>query len=256
MIKCVVCECASVLSYEVPGQRPPLTCPNCGRDTRRYISMRQDDLRVKRMVETYRKQFRQNPPDATEDPAREPAGVRAVEQTDEQIGTMAVEAVDISLLEQTGKQPDASGREPAGMEAGGLVQERTGGQTAGTATPAPDHTVDSLAHDSAFAQAAPKRTGYVLVSEDGSYRIRIPEQGGVIGRTGIGAHELAHNGRVSRQHLKVTPSRRAKGLLIEDISSNGTCLDGRQILPGQVEFAVIGSEIRLSREVLILREDV
>lgn len=195
MIKCVVCECASVLSYEVPGQRPPLTCPNCGRDTRRYISMRQDDPRVKRMVETYRKQFRQNPPDATEDPAREPAGVRAVEQTDEQIGTMAVEA-------------------------------------------------------------APKRTGYVLVSEDGSYRIRIPEQGGVIGRTGIGAHELAHNGRVSRQHLKVTPSRRAKGLLIEDISSNGTCLDGRQILPGQVEFAVIGSEIRLSREVLILREDV
>lgn len=195
MIKCVVCECASVLSYEVPGQRPPLTCPNCGRDTRRYISMRQDDPRVKRMVETYRKQFRQNPPDATEDPAREPAGVRAVEQTDEQIGTTAVEA-------------------------------------------------------------APKRTGYVLVSEDGSYRIRIPEQGGVIGRTGIGAHELAHNGRVSRQHLKVTPSRRAKGLLIEDISSNGTCLDGRQILPGQVEFAVIGSEIRLSREVLILREDV
>ena len=195
MIKCVVCECASVLSYEVPGQRPPLTCPNCGRDTRRYISMRQDDPRVKRMMETYRKQFRQNPPDATEDPVREPAGVRAVEQTDEQIGTTAVEA-------------------------------------------------------------APKRTGYVLVSEDGSYRIRIPEQGGVIGRTGIGAHELAHNGRVSRQHLKVTPSRRAKGLLIEDISSNGTCLDGRQILPGQVEFAVIGSEIRLSREVLILREDV
>lgn len=197
MIKCVVCECASVLSYEVPGQRPPLTCPNCGRDTRRYVSMRQDDPRVQRMVENYRKRFVQNPPDAAGDPVQKQAS--------------------IPVQEQAGEQPGI--------------------------------------HDTVSSQAESKRTGYVLVSEDGSYRIRIPEQGGVIGRTGIGAHELAHNGRVSRQHLKVIPAKRAKGLLIEDISSNGTCLDGRRILAGQREFAVIGSEIRLSREVLILMEE-
>ena len=46
MSKCIVCECANILYYEPPKERPPLKCPNCGRDTRHYASMKTDDPRV------------------------------------------------------------------------------------------------------------------------------------------------------------------------------------------------------------------
>ncbi len=211
MIKCVVCECASVLYYEPPGQRPPVTCPECGRDTRRYISMRQDDPRVQRLVETYKNRFIQKNGERQETGEQKPVGEASKPPVGKNVG-----------------------------EASGLPSQKPK-----TSTPKPD----------SGKQEALQKKGYVLVSGDGSYRIPVPEQGGVIGRTAIGAHELAHNGRVSRQHMRVVPAKRARGLLIEDMSSNGTFLDGRRLSPGHREFAVVGSEIRLSREVLILREE-
>lgn len=222
--------------------------------------MRQDDPRVERMAETYRKRFIQGTLKAEGDTLRKPANVPDREQANQYTDNPEEELAEHSQQKQSDQQADLLIAKPSGMDKDAPVMEQEEERQSGMETTAMETTVmeqekKSAIHDEVSRQAVQKWTGYVLVSEDASYRIPIPEQGGVVGRTGIGAHELAHNGRVSRQHMKVIPSRRAKGLLIEDISSNGTFLDGRRILPGQVEFAVIGSEIRLSREVLILREE-
>lgn len=58
--------------------------------------------------------------------------------------------------------------------------------------------------------------------------IRIPEQGCIVGRTEVGAEELADYPSVSRQHLKVI-IRRNLGVFIEDISRYGTLVDGNRI---------------------------
>ena len=68
---------------------------------------------------------------------------------------------------------------------------------------------------------------YSLQLDDGEV-ISIPDEGGIVGRTEIGAEELADYPSVSRKHLKVIP-RRSVGVIVEDLSSYGTLIDGKRI---------------------------
>ena len=85
--------------------------------------------------------------------------------------------------------------------------------------------------------------------------IEIPDEGGIIGRTEIGAEELAEFPSVSRQHLRVTP-RRNVGVLIEDISTYGTLVDGQRIEKNSPVRVANGSKVTLCDvdAVLIVKE--
>ncbi len=74
---------------------------------------------------------------------------------------------------------------------------------------------------------APQSTKYVLQFMSGA-EIPIPDEGGIIGRTEIGAELLADYPSVSRQHIRVIP-RRNLGIIVEDMSSYGTLVDGKRI---------------------------
>lgn len=95
---------------------------------------------------------------------------------------------------------------------------------------------------------------YVLKLSNGK-EIVIPEEGCVIGRTEVGAEELAEFPFVSRQHLRVTP-RRHIGVLVEDISSYGTLVDGQRIAKNSPVRVGDGSKITLCdlEAVLTVRE--
>lgn len=84
---------------------------------------------------------------------------------------------------------------------------------------------------------------YVLKLNNGK-EIEIPDEGGIVGRTEIGAEELAEFSSVSRQHLRVKP-RRNIGVLIEDISTYGTFVDGKRIEKNDPVRIVDGSKVTL-----------
>ena len=98
-----------------------------------------------------------------------------------------------------------------------------------------------------------KIKAYVLTAISGGYEIVIPPEGGIIGRDGIGAKQLAENEAVSRKHLRVTP-RKNTGVIIQDISLFGTKLDGMPILPETPKLAEVNSRITLYNEEFILQE--
>ena len=85
--------------------------------------------------------------------------------------------------------------------------------------------------------------GYYLKLSNGK-EIHIPNEGGIVGRTELGAEELADFPSVSRQHLRVT-IRRTIGVLIEDISSYGTLVDGQRIVKNEPVRVMSGSKITL-----------
>ena len=84
---------------------------------------------------------------------------------------------------------------------------------------------------------------YALLLDNGK-EITIPGSGGVIGRTELGAEELAEYPSVSRQHIRITV-RRNIGVLIEDISSYGTLVDGQRIVKNEPVRVACGSKITL-----------
>ena len=84
---------------------------------------------------------------------------------------------------------------------------------------------------------------YVLRLNNGK-EIEIPEEGGIVGRTEIGAEELAEFPSVSRQHLRVKP-RRNIGVLVEDISTYGTLVDGQRIVKKSPVRVADGSKVTL-----------
>ena len=84
---------------------------------------------------------------------------------------------------------------------------------------------------------------YVLRLDNGK-EIEIPDEGGIVGRTEIGAEELAEFPSVSRQHLRVTP-RRNVGVLVEDISTYGTLVDGQRIVKNSPVRVADGSKVTL-----------
>ena len=84
---------------------------------------------------------------------------------------------------------------------------------------------------------------FYLISNDGE-RIDILPEGGIIGRTEIGAEILAKYPSVSKQHIRVYYTFK-KALLVEDISSYGTFLDGRKMEKNISEHVNPGVVIRL-----------
>ncbi len=89
-----------------------------------------------------------------------------------------------------------------------------------------------------------KKKMYVLKTSSGA-EILIPDEGGIVGRMEIGAEDLAQYPTISRRHLRVTP-RRNIGLIIEDISSYGTYVDGKKIEKESATRVGAGSVITLS----------
>ena len=94
---------------------------------------------------------------------------------------------------------------------------------------------------------------YVLVATNGSCEIIIPPEGGVVGRSGIGAKQLAGNEAISREHLRITPRKNA-GVIIQDISTYGTRLNGKPVIPNTPMRAEVNSRITLFNEEFILQE--
>ena len=84
---------------------------------------------------------------------------------------------------------------------------------------------------------------YILRISNGK-EIEIPDEGCIIGRTETGAEELAEFPSVSRQHLRVTP-RRNVGVLVEDISTYGTLVDGQRIEKNSPVRVANGSKVTL-----------
>lgn len=96
---------------------------------------------------------------------------------------------------------------------------------------------------------------YILRLSNGK-EIEIPEEGCIIGRTETGAEDLAEFPSVSRQHLRVTPKRNI-GVLIEDISTYGTFVDGRKIEKYTPERVTAGAKVTLCNlDTILLEKDV
>lgn len=282
MNKCIVCECASVLYYQPPQQRPPVVCPNCGRDTRRYPSMKADDPRVDRLVAEYRSRsmqdtqtdeggFAANHNDREKKAFGQPAvGGKTADGTINRKGVTDGAGVGYALKERetAGQETDekTTAQQAAGVRAVDekAIGEHIIGETAAIIHAVARKAVDDTAADDRTAgenmmvrEAEYRKKGktYCLVSADRRYRIPIPENGGVIGRTAAGAEELAHNGKISREHIRVMPAKRAEGIMVEDISANGTFLNGKRLIAQKQEFVVIGSELKLFNEAFTLEVD-
>ena len=84
---------------------------------------------------------------------------------------------------------------------------------------------------------------FYLVNERNDIRFEIPLGKSVIGREHVGKKELKNLLSVSRSHLEV--ENNGVFLIIKDISSFGTCLDGSLILKGEEQYAMEGSIISL-----------
>jgi len=102
--------------------------------------------------------------------------------------------------------------------------------------------------------AGSRQKTYILKLCNGK-EIVIPQEGCIIGRTEAGAEELAEFPSVSRQHLRVIP-RRNIGVLVEDISTYGTLVDGQRINKNEPKRVVEGAKITLCdlETVLIVKE--
>lgn len=104
-------------------------------------------------------------------------------------------------------------------------------------------------------ESASLKKKYILKLNNGK-EIEIPNEGCIIGRTETGAEELAEYPSVSRQHLRVTP-RRNVGILIEDISTYGTLVDGQRIVKNSPVRVADGSRVTLCdvEAVLFVKEE-
>lgn len=89
-------------------------------------------------------------------------------------------------------------------------------------TPAPQQPISRLAPAASGVNAT-----YAFQLPSGAV-IPIPEGGGIIGRTELGAELLADYPSVSRQHIRVF-LHETLGILVKDISSYGTIVDGIRI---------------------------
>ena len=95
---------------------------------------------------------------------------------------------------------------------------------------------------------------FSLHLEDGAV-IRIPDGGGIVGRTEIGAEELADYPSVSRKHLKVII--RSSGILLEDLSSYGTLVNGSRIernIPVRVENNAVITLCNVNAQLIVKEE--
>ena len=232
MRKCIVCECAGILYYEPPAERPPVKCPNCGRDTRHYTSLKADDPRVQSLVEKYKERLGK---DATQGQAEDVSERQPGSGVSDEGGLPDVEVNVSSQSEDGTREGELSytAVNESSLSDGGISED--GLSDAGTGEGG--------------------KRAFSLVNVEGGYRIYVPENGGVIGRTAIGGEELAHNGRISREHIKVIPAKRAEGIMIEDVSANGTFIGSRRLTKNKAEFAVIGTAVTMGGETFVVTLD-
>ncbi len=118
-----------------------------------------------------------------------------------------------------------------------------------------DPRVEELMKGNAAADTS-ENEEKVVSTESGSFKkrytlrlnngkeIEIPNEGCIVGRTETGAEELAEFPSVSRQHLRVTP-RRNVGVLVEDISTYGTLVDGQRIVKNSPVRVADGTKVTL-----------
>lgn len=233
MRKCIVCECAGILYYEPPVERPPVKCPNCGRDTRHYTSLKADDPRVQSLVEKYKERLGK---DATQG-----------------------QAEDVSERQPGSGVPVEVSQSDAGLNESNLQDGGTSGEVLSDAAVNESSQSDGGTSEDGLSDAGTGEGGkraFSLVNVEGGYRIYVPENGGVIGRTAIGGEELAHNGRISREHIKVIPAKRAEGIMIEDVSANGTFIGSRRLNKNKAEFVVIGTTVTMGGETFVVTMEV
>ncbi len=114
-----------------------------------------------------------------------------------------------------------------------------------------DEEADINAGDSFVAGSAKYALRFLSGTE-----IPIPDEGGIVGRTGIGAEFLCDYPSVSRQHIKVIP-RRNRGVIVQDISTYGTLVDGERIEKNTPKLVAEGSTITLCdlRLTLVVRKE-
>lgn len=111
-------------------------------------------------------------------------------------------------------------------------------------------------HRDVVVEPETKKKKYILKLSNGQ-EIEIPDEGCIVGRTEVGAEELAEFPSVSRQHLRVTP-RRNVGVLIEDISTYGTLVDGQRITKNTPVRVADGSKVTLCNleTILMIKEGI
>ena len=83
---------------------------------------------------------------------------------------------------------------------------------------------------------------YVLRLFNGK-EIPIPPEGCIVGRTEVGAEELAEFPSVSRQHIRIVLKR--AGVFIEDVSRYGTLIDGQRMIKNTPVRVANGAKITL-----------
>ena len=96
---------------------------------------------------------------------------------------------------------------------------------------------------SSASEYSPVKKVYILKLSN-SKEIEIHDNGGIVGRAELGAEELAEFPSVSRQHIRVIP-RRNVGVLIEDISTYGTLIDGNRIIKNTPVIVSDGAKVTL-----------
>lgn len=89
-----------------------------------------------------------------------------------------------------------------------------------------------------------KESGFYLVAVDGSGSFDLPEEGGIVGRSRIGADVLARHLPVSREHFQYV-CRGKIGIQLEDCSKFGTWLNGVQLTKGDPTFVKVESIVKL-----------
>lgn len=89
-----------------------------------------------------------------------------------------------------------------------------------------------------------ERFYYSLIALDGSGEIILPSAGGIVGRAALGADLLQSHSAVSREHISVVYRGRI-GILIEDMSKFGTCVNDEQLVKGTSKFARDGDVVKL-----------
>jgi len=102
-----------------------------------------------------------------------------------------------------------------------------------------DYTIEEFK----LANATECKPIYALRLENGT-EILLPKEGGIIGRAELGGDELSSFPSVSRKHMRII-IRGKNGVMVEDLSSYGTLINGRRMERNSFERIDIGTQITM-----------